>query len=121
MEIKLTPKYVRFLKWNGVIYNLDHKAPKGVSPALKSSRYKGDSKSIIDAAINDLRAQENGSWLFSGEKGWQKMPLSVPEIEGIAEYDHSVLSQLGLATPTRPLFPSDLPAYHQELKEFTQW
>ncbi|NER31123.1 MAG: hypothetical protein F6J89_26760 [Symploca sp. SIO1C4] len=120
MPIKAQPGYVRFLKWNGVIYNLDRKAPRGISPALKSSRYRGTDKSIIDAAIADLEKAEDGSWVFGKEKTWITMPLSVPEIQGIAEYDDTVYGQMQATTPVIPLFPNHLKAYRQEVKEILE-
>ena len=117
MHIPFESLYVRFIKWNGVIYNLDREAPGGISPALQSSRYHGSDKSIIDAAVNDLSDAEDGSWVFGKEMTWIKLPLSLPEIQGIAEYDEAILSVVNPTTPMRPLFPSDMDAYLQELKE----
>ena len=117
MPIPFQPGYVRFIKWNGVIYCLDSEAPEAMSPALQSSRYRGSDKSIIDAAINDLSDAEDGSWVFGKEMLWIKLPLSLPEIVGVAQFDGTISSIVDASTPIRPLFPSDMEAYQQEVKE----
>ena len=59
---------VYFPVFNGIVYAFDHDNEDFIVPAKQSSRYRGNSKSIIDFAIASLEGKPNGKWAYSDKE-----------------------------------------------------
>jgi len=94
--------FVRFYVFNSTVYSVES-FDGGIIKATDSSRYK-EYQNIIDSAIQDLKNEDDGCYLYySPPIGWISVPVSVEEMLCVWERYPDLKIPSNIHTPIYPV------------------